>query len=271
MKDRSNPTRLSNSPEYGNIIKQLSQTEIDTSRLEKNEQVIQASVAKLAQAKIGASSGTRRLAWAVVSFSVVFCLSVGAIVLDKVMKSPQKSQPVVKKTDSAQSIEIQEEELVLPQVKEIQKPPKTSGAASELAHLEKPEAIKSNIGPQLRLYKKAKQAAAQGQYKKALKMLYDLEQLDPQGPLHHEVQVSRAEYLFLYGQYEQAIKVVIPLLEQPALAGKKPQLLRLLGDLWVHLGQCEKAKEAYLRALGLGLSQDQAQAARQGLKKCSEP
>ena len=55
------------------------------------------------------------------------------------------------------------------------------------------------------------------------------------------------------------------------VAGKKAQLLRVAGDAYAHLGRCEQARAAFRLALGLGLDEKEAEAARAGLRACTGP
>jgi predicted Zn-dependent protease len=129
----------------------------------------------------------------------------------------------------------------------------------------------SRLPEQLRLFGQARDAARAGEYDRALTVLEELERNFPQGPLGDEIQLLRVQVLYRSGRYQEATERIGKLLDDPALAGKKPQLLRLLGDAWVHLGRCDLASEAFRRALGLGLEGQEAEAARRGLKSCVSP
>jgi Flp pilus assembly protein TadD len=101
-----------------------------------------------------------------------------------------------------------------------------------------------------------------------LARLSELETQHPNHPLVAEVSLSRTEWLVLTGRYTEAAVLILANLENPALRGKKAELLHLLGDVRLHQGKNAEACEAFRRALGLGLSGDRAEAARKGLQRC---
>ena len=127
----------------------------------------------------------------------------------------------------------------------------------------------SRLNEQFAIFKRAKQRAARGRHEEALKILGELDEQYPKGALGMESMELRAKSLYLMGRYTDATDTLETLVRAPVSAGKKAQFFRLLGDAQVHTGQCKPALVSYRRALGLGLEEEQADAARIGIRKCT--
>ena len=129
----------------------------------------------------------------------------------------------------------------------------------------------AQLDEQIALFRSARRATRSGELERAVERLDALTRRFPQSPLGAEARLLRVEVLYRQGRYRQAIARIEPLLDAPALAGKKAQLLRLLGDAWLQQGRCDRASAAFRRALGLGLQGAEARAARRGLQSCEQP
>lgn len=132
-----------------------------------------------------------------------------------------------------------------------------------------PLPMPSRLDEQLAIFKRAKQWAARGRHEEVLKILEELDEQYPKGALGMESMELRAKSLYLIGRYADATDTLEELVKAPVSAGKKAQFFRLLGDAHVRTGQCEPALISYRRALGLGLEEEQAEAARVGIRKCT--
>ncbi len=127
--------------------------------------------------------------------------------------------------------------------------------------------VPSLLSAQLALYQQAQQAAASGELTLALALLAQMDQRYPSHPLQAELAMSRADWLYQAGRYVEAGAHIDGLLGRPLLRGKKAQFLRMRGDILLHQGKNQQAADAFRRALGLGLNEAQAEAARRGLQK----
>jgi hypothetical protein len=134
---------------------------------------------------------------------------------------------------------------------------------------QRPSAAPSDLGEQLRRYDAATAAAREGDYQRALTTLDELERRFPRTTLAAEVDLSRADYLARSGAVDAAIAAIEKLIVDPRHAGRRAQLLRVLGDLWIRHGDCVKATRAFRDALSLGLPANEAAAVQMGIERCS--
>ena len=121
---------------------------------------------------------------------------------------------------------------------------------------------------QVKLFNKAKAGLASGELKKALELLNRLKQRYPAGPLTLEAKELEAHVLARLKRFRKASQTVKSLIRAKIPTRKKAQLYRFLGDLEVKQNLCDSAVESYRRALGLGLSGAESQAAKAGIRKC---
>jgi hypothetical protein len=126
----------------------------------------------------------------------------------------------------------------------------------------------SDLAEQLRLYDTATASARAGDYAHALRTLDELERRFPRTTLAAEVALSRAEYLARSGAVDAAIAATEKLVADPRHAGRRAQLLRVLGDLWIRHGDCAKATHAFRDALSLSLPANEAAAVQTGIERC---
>jgi tetratricopeptide (TPR) repeat protein len=125
----------------------------------------------------------------------------------------------------------------------------------------------STLDEQVRLFNKAKARLASGDPASALKILDRLKQRYPRGPLLIESEELTARVLSKLNRYREASRTVQVLIQKTPTR-KKAQLYRFLGDLQVKQHRCDNAVQSYRRALGLGLSGAESDAARDGIRKC---
>jgi TolA-binding protein len=126
----------------------------------------------------------------------------------------------------------------------------------------------STLDEQVRLFNKAKALLASGDFDLALKHLNQLKQRYPSGPLYLESKELTAHVLAGLHRYNEASQTVKALIRAKIPTRKKAQLFRFLGDLQVKKNSCDNAVESYRRALGLGLSDAESEAAKAGIRKC---
>lgn len=126
----------------------------------------------------------------------------------------------------------------------------------------------NRLSDQLALYQQAKRLMTEKKYLHALAKLDEFQARFPRSPLAPEVLISRVELLVASDQRENAAKLILQLIEKKSLSGKRAQLYLLLGDIRLRQKRCPEARNAYRRALGLGLSEDRASSARNGMKEC---
>ncbi|MBN2530020.1 MAG: hypothetical protein JXR76_26760 [Deltaproteobacteria bacterium] len=122
---------------------------------------------------------------------------------------------------------------------------------------------------QIELFNQAKRQSQTAQCADALDTLNRLVVQYPNTRLRADVRRLKLRCLVQLHRYSEASGVATQLIDDPSMAGKKAEHLRILGDLQIHQGRCDLAVQNYHRALGLGLSGRQAEAARNGLKKCN--
>ena len=126
----------------------------------------------------------------------------------------------------------------------------------------------STLDEQVRLFDKAKARLASREYLLALEHLNRLKQRYPRSPLSLEAMELKAHTLAGLQRYQKASRTVQTLVRAKIPTRKKAQLYRFLGDLQVKQNLCDKAVESYRRALGLGLSATETEAAKSGIRKC---
>jgi TolA-binding protein len=131
-----------------------------------------------------------------------------------------------------------------------------------------PPAAPSRLPDQIRLFEAAKRAGRARRYKKALGLIEELLRRFPTTPLAAEARLSQAELLMRAGRLRDATIAVRGLLTDPRHAGRRGELLRVLGELLRRQGDCRGAVVAYRQALAAPLSKRDARAARRGLAAC---
>ncbi len=287
MKEIENPERLIHDPKLGKWLRPAADRMLEPERLSRCAQLIQQRLEETSQAK--GSSWFDRIFWsrrmmrAVVPALLLISISVGATYLIRVFREPEKVKPPEAK---AVLVKIKHKPRPLPRLTDLPEPPKPDKPSKLVrrrpktlkvaqVQTEAAETVESHTSPQsqlleqLRLFKKAKSAADSADVAGALSALDELKRQFPKGPLGPEAGLLRARILYQAGHFRQAAQCIAALIDDPSLAGKKAHLFRLLGDCHVHLKECEAAREAFRRALGLGLSGTEADEARRGIKKCT--
>ncbi len=124
------------------------------------------------------------------------------------------------------------------------------------------------LSEQVKLFNKAKVAAASKEFDAALQYLDRLRTRWPKGPLTLEAKELTAQILAESHRYSEASQAVSALIRAKIPTRKKAQLYRFLGDLQVKQHRCNGAVESYRTALGLGLSDAESAAAKAGIKTC---
>jgi tetratricopeptide (TPR) repeat protein len=132
-----------------------------------------------------------------------------------------------------------------------------------------PPPAPSQLPQQIKLFEAARRAGRARRYKKAVNLIERLLRRFPNTPLAAEARLSRAEFLVRAGRLGAATTAVRGLLVDPRHAGRRGELLRVLGDLLRRQGDCRGAAVAYRQALAASLSKKDARAARRGLAACS--
>ncbi|MBN1960642.1 MAG: hypothetical protein JW841_06825 [Deltaproteobacteria bacterium] len=128
----------------------------------------------------------------------------------------------------------------------------------------------NKIEEQLNLFSQAKQAAQNQEIKQALKLLSELEERYPQTILKPEIELSRIHFLLQGQKNPQAIKALQKALQNNAHTGRKAQLNRILGDLFIKTNDCQQAIQAYQQTLNLEATGSEADRAREGIKHCQK-
>jgi tetratricopeptide (TPR) repeat protein len=299
MKAPRHPRRLIHDPRLGPLVRAAAAQSPDAARLERSRSAI---LARIREAEAGGREprpvvrlGPRRLVQAAVPLMLLVCATAGALFwlarppsrLEHQPHAPALSPEPRSAADRAPALEE-----LLQIGSDYQPPPEAPPAphrapgrplarrvpppeAPPEARAEPPTepqpAPSAQLDEQIALFRAARRAARSGELERAVERLDALARRFPQSPLGAEARLLRVEVLYRQGRYRQAIARIEPLLDAPALAGKKAQLLRLLGDAWLQQGRCDRASAAFRRALGLGLQGAEARAARRGLQSCEQP
>jgi len=289
MKAPRNPRRLIHDPELGCLVRAAAESRLEPERLERSRQEI---LGRIAEAEASGRTvrpilrtGPRRVLQAAVPLLLLVCATAGALIW--LARPPTRMRPETAAPAApargrghppAAGRDVSIDELLEigsgyeppPTGAPRPEPPAAPGPVAGLAPPPAPQpAPSARLQEQIALFRKARRAAHAGDLDQATGLLDELARRFPKSPLGAEARVLRVEVLYRQGRYPQAIERIEPLLELPELAGKKAQLLRLLGDAWLQLGRCERATDAFRRALGLGLQGAEARAARRGLEQCA--
>ncbi len=256
------PPRLVNDPEVGPLLRAEQQTAGDPFQVARVGR-------RLAE---GGSSRARhvrfRWAWVLAGAPLLAGAAAATYAVSRwVSPAPAAPapRPEVRPAPSVPPVPPKEEEVV--------PPPEVTAPEPAAVRPEPPRPVKATrasvLAAQVETYRAARKAADAGDFAGALARLDALDRDFPQHALAAEVAQSRAEWLTAAGRYEEASRVLTRALEDPALHGKRPSLLRLLGDLRMRLGERDAACDAYRQALGLGLTGAEADAARSGVRNCA--
>jgi len=159
----------------------------------------------------------------------------------------------------------------LPEISPPQTPPPRRLARLQRkparAPVPKPD-IESSLDQQMNRYAQAKQLAKAGKIQQALALIKDWEASYPQNPLQTEIRLLRVELLYQTRRLTEAQSLLTSLIADDNLAARRASFFRLQGDIFTLRHQCEQASKAYLKALGLGLQDQEAARARAMLQQC---
>lgn len=126
----------------------------------------------------------------------------------------------------------------------------------------------SSLAEQIRLYEQASRLAQAAKCLEAIEQLETLLRRFPSTPLRPEIALARIEYLIAARQHRAAISRINGFLRDGGDPGKQAELARVLGDLYVHIGDCANAVRAYQKALAGSLAKAEQDAAARGIDGC---
>jgi TolA-binding protein len=272
------PHRLSESTDIGPLLQKAAAVSFDENRLQHSRAALLSRI----EAKSAEGAGRfrfylvprRHVAWA--ALAVLLLVSAGAAaviywnasiaqssngVVDKGKREAARQKRAGHKTDNLISLQTE-----------------TSGDAESSSDvtlqgkprhpLDKVPSPDSTLEEQVRLFEKAKTSMASGDYNSAFEHLNRLKQRYPASPLSLDAKELTAHVLAGLKRYRQASLTVAALIRAKIPTRKKAQLYRFLGDLQVKQNLCDNAVENYRRALGLGLSVAETEAAKAGIREC---
>lgn len=282
MKAPPEPRRLMHDPEIGDLVRNAGRRKWTTERLLHNDKVI---TQKLNAYTAGLASEATSM-FGTGTLKVGLSLLVGGLIVGTLIWRPIDAPNLGNEPAGQEAIIVEPPELESESTEKplLPAPVEKSTPEPSLMVQEKPSprkvarrapsqpesTNKSTLPAQLRLYQTAKSKAERGDHAMALKILSEMEQKYPDGPLAPDIRLARIEYLTAAGHFKAARDAIRDLLASPSPTARKSLLLRLEGDLWLREGNCSAASLAYRRALGFGLSPEEAELARAGLEKCGE-
>ncbi len=257
---QASPRRLIEEPEFQDLLQAVAQDELSDARLAENGAALAEQLAQGAQLAAGTKATLTLIGGkSTVLISVLTTIAtVGAI---SVLRSSPRSDvltapPLEKRTPRFTQHRLQEPPAPKRRPSRTVRQPTVSSASA--------------LKEQLALLQKAQDFALAQEHASAIRVLKLLERRYPRTSLLPELLVRRAKSYEHEGQRRAALRDVRRALRSSALSAKKPQLFYFKGDLLRALGECKKAKDAYLNAIGLGLSGADADAARAGIQACKE-
>ncbi len=299
MKVQANPPRLVQGSEFADILRQARQHPDETQRLEAVGQALHQRLGELSATAAGQGVAAGTLVGKSVGALLVVAVAGAGAVLWSSQHPRRVSAPAHLTRDAELSAApaaqpppvagaMSTEKLASAPAQDSAKPvtpahpitarhgqsPAPPSASSKLAAPPPPAATgpgeaPSSLPRQLALLEEARAAANAGDYAKALWAVGQLRADFPNSPVLLEARIAEVEYLSLDGQVDAALSALDSLLGARGVTAKRPALLRLQGDLLVKKGECTAAVVAYRHALGLGLADADAAAARRGLQHCA--
>ena len=279
--DRINPPRFVDTEDIGPLLRRFDASQMDEARLAQNRAALPARFAAecSVQGRFGAESlfQRRRLALAVFLLFLLMSAGAAAVIYVRVFSAPsaaaEDSEPTVApkrspKKERNAGAPVSESLTEQEHLTEI---PAPDAGAEELGPSSKPQkSVSSTLDAQVRLFSKAKQQIAAGDFEAGLRDLKRLRQRYPNSPLKLEADELQARALAGLHRNDEAARVVRRLIRADVTTRKKARLYRFLGDLQRKQNRCDEAAASYGAALGLGLSDAESQAAAAGIQRCSK-
>ncbi len=274
-----NPPRLFHDAELGPLLREASVVTFDDERLAKNRAALLSRAAQTAPsispAWLPRFLPYRRTAFA--TAAALLLMSAGALAVIYVQtqsdhiseKSPQAEPQAALQVKSRR---ISGRRPALQETALVESTPEPDAGISPYNLEQKSRRNyqgESSLDEQIRMFNKAKQQLAMGEFDSAVKQVRRLKQRYPKGPLAFEADELQARGLLGLHRYKEASDTVKSLIHLKIPTRKKAQLYRFLGDLQVKQNHCDTAVESYRMALGLGLSNRESQAAQAGIRKCT--
>lgn len=254
MTDPSNPPRLKQSAEFGELLG-AAEPVITPERMAANGAAYKAAIAS------GASTMAAWKLLAVLGLGLAIAIPV-AVIATRDDAPPPRPAPVIATAplpiDEPPPIELIRDELPreLPPPVRTAPPPRRAVApapvasAAEIAPPDVPAPpAASELPEQIRRYEDARAIGQRGEFARAAGLIDDLLRRYPATPLRAEAELTRAELLARGDRYDDAVPALEALIANPNHRGRRGELLRTLGDLHRRRGDCAAAIAAYDRAL----------------------
>ncbi|MBN1962083.1 MAG: tetratricopeptide repeat protein [Deltaproteobacteria bacterium] len=288
MKTIVNPTRLVLSPEFGPLLKQASNITVSDARLEYNRRIVSAALINISVPTSATLLKVITKASTLTKTGMITIGLVGGLVLWRhggglssgdnsakpttpppAVSTALAPDPTPKPIQPASDLNLEKTPKQITKKAQLERPRMPKMRQSGLSNRRANQMPPSAVAAQLKLFHQAQAKAKLQQYNEALKTLDVLERRYPQGSLEAEIIISRAEYLWLAGRYQDAANLIEKQINNPVVAARKAELWLTLGDVRQRQGSCKEAIIAYQRALGLGLRPADVKAAQKGLKRCT--
>jgi len=262
------PPRLADSSPWNEALREVAAEMPPAEQLAAIDTAVAAGLAKATTTTAAvASGGAAAFKSAVVGLTVMAAIGGGAVVIS------QQTTPPPPAVEALEPAVPQVPEAAPPAMAPADEPdvtPAPQPAPAPQRRPEKPTPTPATLLPQqAKLLATARRAFEGGRYGDARVQLETLQHAHPDSPLRPEAQLLLAQILRAEGAHGEALAVAEPLLTDPALAGKRAELWRLIGDLHLAGGACEATRAAYLKALALGLPAGERSAVRANMAACS--
>ncbi len=284
--DKNNPHRLLETEDIGPMLRKVSETSFDESRLSHNREQLFKQLSSLPkQRPLFSIAPRRRLAWAATFVFILASTAAAALIFNEIYNAPttndnaydgdtthdNNASHALKKRNN---IDQQESNTSLIESEQDTAADDESAVLVNSTNksrtiLPKASTQEGTLEEQLKLFNAAKENLAAKDFRSALVQLDNLKKRYPNSPLSQESKELTVHALAGLHQYKNAAQTVTELIGTENSIRKKARLYRFLGDLQAKDKLCDKAVDSYRRALGLGLQGAEAEAAQAGIRACS--